>query len=126
MVSHNVTANGYVSKCQVSNTCYRRTKCYCRIPDNDIAIVNDTTSAATATINLATVPLVSSISIPANSTQFIDLEQIIYNGETITGSASTTAVDFHIAIDLVCNLLQCSICENPLCVVVAVIQIDTD
>lgn len=63
----------------------------------NIAIVNDTSSAATATINLATVPLVSSISLPANSTQFIDLEQIIYNGETITGSASTTAVDFHIA-----------------------------
>jgi hypothetical protein len=63
----------------------------------NIAIVNDTASAATATINLATVPLVSSIALAANSTQFIDLEQIIYNGETITGSASTTAVDFHIA-----------------------------
>jgi hypothetical protein len=63
----------------------------------NIAIVNDTASAATATINLATVPLVSSIALGANSTQFIDLEQIIYNGETITGSASTTAVDFHIA-----------------------------
>ncbi len=63
----------------------------------NIAIVNDTASAATATINLATIPLVSSIALAANSTQFIDLEQIIYNGETITGSASTTAVDFHIA-----------------------------
>lgn len=63
----------------------------------NIAIVNDTASAATATINLATIPLVSSISIAANTTQFIDLDQVIYNGETITGSASTTAVDFHIA-----------------------------
>ena len=63
----------------------------------NIAIVNDTTSAATATINLATIPLLSSVSIPANSTQFVDLEQIIYNGETITGTASTTTVDFHIA-----------------------------
>ena len=63
----------------------------------NIAIVNDTASAATATINLATIPLVSSIALAANTTQFIDLEQIIYNGETITGSASTTAVDFHIA-----------------------------
>ena len=63
----------------------------------NIAIVNDTSSAATATINLATIPLVSSIALPANSTQFIDLDQVIYNGETITGSASTTAVDFHIA-----------------------------
>jgi hypothetical protein len=63
----------------------------------NIAITNTTTSGATATVNLATIALVSSISIPANSTQFIDLEQIIYNGETITGSASTTAVNFHIA-----------------------------
>jgi hypothetical protein len=63
----------------------------------NIAIVNDSSSAVTATINLATIPLLSSLSIPANSTQFIDLDQIIYNGETITGSASTTAVDFHIA-----------------------------
>jgi hypothetical protein len=63
----------------------------------NIAITNTTTSAVTATVNLATIALVSSISIPANSTQFIDLEQIIYNAETITGSASTTAVNFHIA-----------------------------
>jgi len=64
---------------------------------NNIAITNTTTTAATATVNLATVALVSSLSVPANSTQFIDLEQIIYNGETITASASTTGVNFHIA-----------------------------
>ena len=63
----------------------------------NIAIVNDSASLVTATINLATFPLIGGISIPANSTQFIDLDQIIYNGETITGSASTTTVDFHIA-----------------------------
>ena len=63
----------------------------------NIAIVNDSTSAVTATINLATIPLIGGMSVPANSTQFIDLEQIVYNGETITGSASTTSVDFHIA-----------------------------
>jgi hypothetical protein len=63
----------------------------------NIAIVNDSASAVTATINLATFPLLGGVSIPANTTQFIDLDQIIYNGETITGSASTTTVDFHIA-----------------------------
>ena len=63
----------------------------------NIAVVNDSASAVTATINLATIPLLGGISVPANSTQFIDLEQIIYNGETITGTASTTTVDFHIA-----------------------------
>ena len=64
---------------------------------SNIAIVNDSASAVTATINLATIPLIGSMSVPANSTQFIDLDQIIYNGETITGSASTSSVDFHIA-----------------------------
>jgi len=63
----------------------------------NIAVVNDSASAVTATINLATFPLLGGISVAANSTQFVDLEQIIYNGETITGSASTTTVDFHIA-----------------------------
>jgi len=63
----------------------------------NIAITNTTTSAATATVNLATVALVSSVSVAANTTQFIDLEQILFNGETITGSASTTGVNFHIA-----------------------------
>ena len=63
----------------------------------NIAVVNDSASAVTATINLATFPLLGGISVAANSTQFIDLEQIVYNGETITGSASTTTVDFHIA-----------------------------
>jgi len=63
----------------------------------NIAIANDSAASVTATINLATFPLLGTVSIPANSTQFIDLDQIIYNGETITGSASTTTVDFHIA-----------------------------
>ena len=63
----------------------------------NIAITNTTTAAVTATVNLATIALVSSISVAANTTQFIDLDQVLYNGETITGSASTTAVNFHIA-----------------------------
>ncbi len=87
----------YRGAAATSNTTLYTSPSSIAVAVTNIAIVNDTTSAATATINLATVPLVSSISIPANSTQFIDLDQIIYNGETITGSASTTAVDFHIA-----------------------------
>lgn len=64
---------------------------------NNIAITNTTSSSATATVNLASVALISGLTVPANSTQFIDLEQIIYNGETITALASTTGVNFHIA-----------------------------
>jgi hypothetical protein len=87
----------YRGAAATSNTTLYTSPSSIAVAVTNIAIVNDTTSAATATINLATIPLVSSMSIPANSTQFIDLDQVIYNGETITGSASTTAVDFHIA-----------------------------
>ena len=87
----------YRGAAATSNTTLYTSPSNIAVAVTNIAIVNDTSSAATATINLATIPLVSSIALAANTTQFIDLEQIIYNGETITGSASTTAVDFHIA-----------------------------
>jgi hypothetical protein len=87
----------YRGAAATSNTTLYTSPSSIAVAITNIAIVNDSTSGVTATINLATVPLLSGISIPANSTQFIDLEQIIYNGETITGSASTTTVDFHIA-----------------------------
>lgn len=80
-----------------SNTTLYTSPANMAVAVTNIAINNTTASAATATINLATIALVSSISIPANSTQFIDLDQIIYNAETVTGSASTTGVTFHIA-----------------------------
>lgn len=63
----------------------------------NIAITNPNTAAVTATINLATVPLVSALSVAANTTTYITPDQIIYNSETITASASTTAVRFHIS-----------------------------
>ena len=80
-----------------SNTTIYTSPANMAVAVTNIAVVNDSASAVTATINLATVPLLGGISVAANSTQFIDLDQIIYNGETITGSASTTTVDFHIA-----------------------------
>jgi hypothetical protein len=63
----------------------------------NIAVTNTAATSSTATLNLATIPLLSAVSVAANTTTFISLEQIIYNAETITGSASTTAVRFHIA-----------------------------
>jgi len=87
----------YRGAAATSNTTLYTSPSSIAVAVTNIAITNTTTSAATATVNLATVALVSSIQVPGNSTQFIDLEQIIYNAETITGSASTTGVNFHIA-----------------------------
>lgn len=87
----------YRGAAATSNTTLYTSPANVAVSVNNIAITNTTASTATATINLATVALVSSISLAPYSTQFIDLEQIIYNTETITASASTTGVNFHIA-----------------------------
>lgn len=63
----------------------------------NVVVTNAATTAATYTLNFATVPFASVTSIPANSTHYIDLTQVLYNGETITGLASTTSVNFHIS-----------------------------
>jgi hypothetical protein len=47
---------------------------------------------------MGTFPIATSTSLAANSTHYIDLAQVIYSGETITGSAATaSAITFHIA-----------------------------
>lgn len=87
----------YRGAAATSNTTLYTSPSSIAVTVTNVAITNTTTAAVTATLNLATVALVSSLSVPANSTQFIDMDQVIYNGETITGSASTTAVNFHIS-----------------------------
>jgi len=63
----------------------------------NIAICNDSATTKTATLSLAGVPLISGLSIAANTTTYLTPDQIIYNGEAIAGLASTVDVDFHIA-----------------------------
>jgi len=67
---------------------------------SNAVVVNTTTSTATYTLNLDSVPVASSISLAANATTFIDLKQVLPANATpkvISGSASTTAVYFHIS-----------------------------
>ena len=63
----------------------------------NIAITNTTTGSVTATVSLNSVALLSSVSVAANTTAFIDLKQVLSATQTITGQASTTAVNFHIS-----------------------------
>ena len=65
---------------------------------DNIVVTNTSTSARTYSLALGTFAIAQATAIPANTTQYIDLSQIIYNGETIVGSASAaSAVNFHIA-----------------------------
>lgn len=65
---------------------------------DNIVVTNTSTSARTYTISLGGIDIANAVSIAANTTQYIDLSQVIYNGEAIKGGASAaSAVAFHIA-----------------------------
>jgi hypothetical protein len=67
---------------------------------SNIAVCNSTTSSATFTLNIDAVAVQSASTIGANTTAYIDLKQVLpanNPAKTITGSASTTGVTFHIS-----------------------------
>jgi hypothetical protein len=63
----------------------------------NIVICNPTTAAVTASMTINSVDLLGSVSIAANSVFSFDLKQVVPATQVIAGSASTTAVDFHIS-----------------------------
>ena len=63
----------------------------------NIGVTNTTTSAVTASILLDDVAILSSVAVDAATTIFMDLKQVVDASDTIKGSASTTAVNFHIS-----------------------------
>lgn len=63
----------------------------------NIVVCNPTTAAVTASMTINSIDLLGSISIAANSVFSFDLKQVIPATQVLAGSASTTAVDFHIS-----------------------------
>lgn len=63
----------------------------------NILATNTTASAATFTINFNSIAAYSSVSIDGNATVSIDLKQVVPASQIISGSASTTAINFHIS-----------------------------
>ncbi len=63
----------------------------------DIFISNTAASTSTVTLNLNGVALLSGTSVPANDSLSVSLKQVISATQTITGLASTTAVNIHIS-----------------------------
>jgi hypothetical protein len=64
---------------------------------SNIVICNPSASAVTASLLLNDIDILGSVAIAANSTAFFDLKQVLPQNQTIKGSASSTAVDFHIS-----------------------------
>ena len=63
----------------------------------NIAICNNAASAATFTILLDDIELQKDTAIAANTTIYIDLQQVLATTKTIKGLASAVTVDFHIS-----------------------------
>jgi hypothetical protein len=63
----------------------------------NVAICNPTASAITASMLLDGIDILGSVSVAANTTVVIDLKQVLDATKTISGSASSTSVDFHIS-----------------------------
>lgn len=63
----------------------------------NIVVDNTSASAATFTITLDGVELLSSASVDANASVFFDLKQALATTKIIAGFASTTSVKFHIS-----------------------------
>jgi hypothetical protein len=63
----------------------------------NIVVDNTAASAATFSILLDGVEILSSAAIDANASAFFDLKQVLATTKTITGFASATTVRFHIS-----------------------------
>ena len=63
----------------------------------NIVVCNPTTAAITASMTINSIDLLGSVSVAANSVFAFDLKQVIPATQILAGSASTTAVDFHIS-----------------------------
>jgi hypothetical protein len=64
---------------------------------SNIAVTNTASTAGTYTIYLDSVLLADTITVAADSTQFIDLKQVLVATDTIQGGASATSINFHIS-----------------------------
>ena len=62
-----------------------------------ITVCNQAASAATFTITMDGVAVISGASIAANSSAFFDLKQVLATTKVIAGLASAVTVNFHIS-----------------------------
>lgn len=63
----------------------------------NILVSNTASASATFTINLNGIAIFSSAPVAANTVVVLDLKQPLSSTQTISGSASATTVNFHIA-----------------------------
>lgn len=63
----------------------------------NIVVTNTTAAAQTFTLNLGGTNLATTVAVGGNDSTIVDLKQVLTATQTITGGASATSVNFHIA-----------------------------
>ena len=63
----------------------------------NIVVENSAATTSTVTLALGGIPIASAVPLGPNSITVIDMKQVLNPTDTITGGASTTAVDIHIS-----------------------------
>ena len=63
----------------------------------NILATNTAVSSETFTINLNGIAAFSAVPVDGNSTVTIDLKQVLSASQVLSGSASTTSINFHIS-----------------------------
>lgn len=64
---------------------------------NNILVTNTTSSAGNFSISLNGVSCATTVNLPANDSIILDIKQVLTTGQTITGLANTTSINFHIS-----------------------------
>ena len=63
----------------------------------NIVVTNTASSSGTFTLGLGGTNLATTVAVPANDSTVIDMKPVLTATQTITGGASATTINFHIA-----------------------------
>ena len=63
----------------------------------NVVIANSGTTSAAFTMTISGIPILGAVTIPANSSAFFDLKQVVNSGTTVSGFATTSSISYHIS-----------------------------
>jgi len=63
----------------------------------NMVVANSGTTTSAFTLSISGIPFLGGVTIPANSSVFFDLKQVVPSGTTISGFATTSGVFYHIS-----------------------------
>jgi len=63
----------------------------------NVVLANSGTNGATFTMTISGVPILPAVTVPATSSAFFDIKQVVNSGTTVSGFGSNAYVFYHIS-----------------------------